>query len=142
MYDGYGLPINELFVRGPVVRGFPLNKCRVALGSGLDSICQDYPPPWLTAFGLRLIFSLICLQLYFFASIITSKSIAMASDKHDKKRKRDSDRHERPSKKPALDLQRLPPLTAKVVDDHSELAPVIGMLPITTVKLSWMYIDQ
>lgn len=50
----------------------------------------------------------------------------MTSDKHDKKRKRDSDRHERPSKKTALDLQRLPPLTASVVDDHSELAPVIG----------------
>lgn len=50
----------------------------------------------------------------------------MASDKFDKKRKRDSDRDERPSKKPALNLQHLPPLAASVVDDHSELAPVIG----------------
>lgn len=50
----------------------------------------------------------------------------MASDKHDKKRKRDSDRHERPSKKPALNLQQLPPLTANIIEDHSELAPVIG----------------
>lgn len=66
----------------------------------------------------------------------------MASDKHDKKRKRESDRHERPSKKPALDLQRLPLLTAKVVDDHSELAPVIGMLPITADKPSWLYTDH
>lgn len=50
----------------------------------------------------------------------------MASDKHDKKRKRDSDRHDRPSKKPALNLQHLPPLAASVVNDDSELAPVIG----------------
>lgn len=54
----------------------------------------------------------------------------MASDKHDKKRKRDSDRHERPSKKPALNLQHLPPLTANIIEDHSELAPVIGMLSL------------
>ena len=51
----------------------------------------------------------------------------MVSDKHDKKRKRDSDRHDRPSKKPALNLQHLPPLKASVVDDNSELAPVISM---------------
>ena len=50
----------------------------------------------------------------------------MPSDKTDKKRKRDSDRHERPSKKPALELLSLPPLAASVVDDNSELAPVIG----------------
>lgn len=50
----------------------------------------------------------------------------MPSDKIDKKRKRASDRHDRPSKKPALDLQNLPPLNASVVEDHSELAPVIG----------------
>ncbi|PKX96820.1 DNA-directed RNA polymerase I subunit RPA49 [Aspergillus novofumigatus IBT 16806] len=49
----------------------------------------------------------------------------MPSDKVEKKRKRDSDRHERPSKKPALELQDLPPLSASVVDEHSELAPVI-----------------
>ena len=51
----------------------------------------------------------------------------MPSDKIDKKRKRASDRHDRPSKKPALDLQNLPPLNASVVEDHSELAPVIGI---------------
>jgi DNA-directed RNA polymerase I subunit RPA49 len=51
----------------------------------------------------------------------------MPSDKVEKKRKRDSDRHERPSKKPALHLQDLPPLSASVVDEHSELAPVISM---------------
>lgn len=50
----------------------------------------------------------------------------MPSDKIDKKRKRHSDRHERPSKKPALELQDLPPLSASLVEDHSELAPVIG----------------
>ncbi|GIK00497.1 DNA-directed RNA polymerase I subunit rpa49 [Aspergillus viridinutans] len=50
----------------------------------------------------------------------------MPSDKVEKKRKRDSDRHERPSKKPALELQDLPPLSASVVDEHSELAPVIS----------------
>lgn len=52
----------------------------------------------------------------------------MPSDKIDKKRKRASDRHERPSKKPALELQDLPPLASSVVDDHSELAPVISTL--------------
>jgi DNA-directed RNA polymerase I subunit RPA49 len=50
----------------------------------------------------------------------------MPSDKVEKKRKRASDRHERPSKKPALGLQDLPPLTTSVVNDNSELAPVIG----------------
>ncbi|KAI9924419.1 hypothetical protein ASPWEDRAFT_167396 [Aspergillus wentii DTO 134E9] len=53
----------------------------------------------------------------------------MPSDKIDKKRKRASDRHERPSKKPALELQDLPPLASSVVDDHSELAPVIMTTP-------------
>ncbi|RHZ52315.1 DNA-directed RNA polymerase I subunit RPA49 [Aspergillus thermomutatus] len=53
----------------------------------------------------------------------------MPSNKVEKKRKRDSDRHERPSKKPALELQDLPPLSASVVDEHSELAPVIITTP-------------
>ncbi|KAJ5833296.1 hypothetical protein N7474_001607 [Penicillium riverlandense] len=53
----------------------------------------------------------------------------MPSNKTEKKRKRDSDRHERPSKKPARDLQALPPLAASVVDDSSELAPVITSTP-------------
>ncbi|KAF7115013.1 hypothetical protein CNMCM5793_001049 [Aspergillus hiratsukae] len=53
----------------------------------------------------------------------------MPSDKIGKKRKRDSDRHERPSKKPAFQLQDLPPLSASVVDEHSELAPVIITTP-------------
>lgn len=52
----------------------------------------------------------------------------MPSDKIDKKRKRHSDRHERPSKKPALELQNLPPLSASLIEDNSELAPVIGIL--------------
>lgn len=52
----------------------------------------------------------------------------MPSDKIDKKRKRSADRHERPSKKPALQLQALPPLAASLVEDKSELAPVIGEL--------------
>lgn len=52
----------------------------------------------------------------------------MPSDKVEKKRKRASDRHERPSKKPALELQDLPPLASSVVEDDSELAPVISML--------------
>jgi DNA-directed RNA polymerase I subunit RPA49 len=51
----------------------------------------------------------------------------MPSDKADKKRKRDSDRHEHPSKKPALELKDLPPLSASVVEEHSELVPVISM---------------
>lgn len=50
----------------------------------------------------------------------------MAPDKVEKKRKRASDRHDRPSKKPALDLQNLPPLATSVVEDHNELAPILG----------------
>lgn len=50
----------------------------------------------------------------------------MPSDKTEKKRKRASDRHERPSKKSAIELLALPPLAASVVEDQSELAPVIG----------------
>ncbi|KAK1140250.1 DNA-directed RNA polymerase I subunit rpa49 [Aspergillus melleus] len=53
----------------------------------------------------------------------------MPSDKVEKKRKRDSDRHERPSKKPALGLHDLPPLAASVVNDDSELAPVLITTP-------------
>ncbi|KAJ5104982.1 hypothetical protein NUU61_002329 [Penicillium alfredii] len=53
----------------------------------------------------------------------------MPSEKSDKKRKRSSDRHERPSKKPALQLHALPPLAASVVEDKSELAPVIASTP-------------
>ncbi|KAL5362757.1 A49-like RNA polymerase I associated factor-domain-containing protein [Aspergillus floccosus] len=53
----------------------------------------------------------------------------MPSDKVEKKRKRASDRHERPSKKPALGLQDLPPLATSVVNDNSELAPVIVTTP-------------
>ncbi|KAL2865676.1 DNA-directed RNA polymerase I subunit RPA49 [Aspergillus lucknowensis] len=53
----------------------------------------------------------------------------MASEKAEKKRKRDSDRHERPTKKPALDLQSLPPLQARLVKDDSELAPVLINTP-------------
>lgn len=56
----------------------------------------------------------------------------MPSDKVEKKRKRASDRHERPSKKPALELQDLPPLASSVVEDDSELAPVISMLHLFT----------
>ncbi|OQD73350.1 hypothetical protein PENDEC_c015G04708 [Penicillium decumbens] len=53
----------------------------------------------------------------------------MPSDKVDKKRKRSSDRHERPTKKPALQLQALPPLAASLVEEKSELAPVIATTP-------------
>ncbi|KAJ5647487.1 hypothetical protein N7490_003859 [Penicillium lividum] len=53
----------------------------------------------------------------------------MPSDKTEKKRKRASDRLERPSKKAALELQALPPLAASVVEDKSELAPVIATTP-------------
>ncbi|KAE8146015.1 A49-like RNA polymerase I associated factor-domain-containing protein [Aspergillus avenaceus] len=53
----------------------------------------------------------------------------MPSDKVEKKRKRASNGHERPSKKPALELRDLPPLAASVVDDDSELAPVIVTTP-------------
>jgi DNA-directed RNA polymerase I subunit RPA49 len=49
----------------------------------------------------------------------------MPSEKIDKKRKRASDLHERPTKRAAL--QSLPTLTASVVEDKSELAPVIGL---------------
>lgn len=51
---------------------------------------------------------------------------AMPSEKLEKKRKRASDPHERPSKKPALELRALPPLAASLIEDKSELAPVIG----------------
>lgn len=50
----------------------------------------------------------------------------MASDKIEKKRKRASDLHDRPTKKPALDLQNLPPLSASLITDDSELAPVLS----------------
>lgn len=50
----------------------------------------------------------------------------MPSDKTEKKRKRASDRHERPTKKAALGLQDLPPLKASLIEEKSELAPVIG----------------
>ncbi|KAJ5992823.1 hypothetical protein N7451_008547 [Penicillium sp. IBT 35674x] len=53
----------------------------------------------------------------------------MPSDKIEKKRKRVSERHERPSKKAVLELQALPPLAASVVEDQSELAPVIATTP-------------
>ncbi|PLN82026.1 A49-like RNA polymerase I associated factor-domain-containing protein [Aspergillus taichungensis] len=53
----------------------------------------------------------------------------MGSDKIDKKRKRASDRHERPSKKTALDPRELPPLAVSVLKDDSELAPVITSTP-------------
>jgi hypothetical protein len=49
----------------------------------------------------------------------------MPSSKTDQKRKRSSD-NEPPSKKPAL--HQLPPLAASVIEDKSELAPVIGEL--------------
>lgn len=52
--------------------------------------------------------------------------VKMPSDKTHKKRKHASDRDERPSKKPALELQALPPLAASLIEDKSELAPVIG----------------
>ena len=55
----------------------------------------------------------------------------MASDKVEKKRKRDSDRHERPSKKPAIQAQNLPPLAASVIKDDNELAPVLSILKST-----------
>lgn len=51
----------------------------------------------------------------------------MPSDKTEKKRKRVSERHERPSKKAVLEMQALPPLAASIVEDQSELAPVIGI---------------
>jgi DNA-directed RNA polymerase I subunit RPA49 len=47
----------------------------------------------------------------------------MPSNKTDQKRKRSSN-NDRPSKKPALHM--LPPLAASVIEDKSELAPVIG----------------
>lgn len=50
----------------------------------------------------------------------------MAPDKAEKKRKRASDRHDQPSKKHAHDVHNLPPLATSVVEDHSELAPVLG----------------
>ncbi|OQE12411.1 hypothetical protein PENVUL_c001G01109 [Penicillium vulpinum] len=50
----------------------------------------------------------------------------MPSNKTDHKRKRASD-NDRPSKKPAL--HQLPPLAASVVEDKSELAPVITDTP-------------
>ncbi|KAL4942115.1 hypothetical protein BDV06DRAFT_168975 [Aspergillus oleicola] len=56
----------------------------------------------------------------------------MAHDKAEKKRKRASDRHERPTKKPALDLQNLPPLSASLIHDDSELAPVLINTPGVT----------
>lgn len=67
----------------------------------------------------------------------------MASDKVEKKRKRDSDRHERPSKKPAIQAQDLPPLTASVLKDDNELAPVLSMssLSIEMIEASSADLD-
>ncbi|KAL2814625.1 A49-like RNA polymerase I associated factor-domain-containing protein [Aspergillus granulosus] len=56
----------------------------------------------------------------------------MAPDKAEKKRKRASNGHERPTKKPALDLQSLPPLKANLIKDHSELTPVLITTPGVT----------
>lgn len=56
--------------------------------------------------------------------LLVTTSDTMPSDKSDKKRKRASDRPDRPSKKTAF--QALPPLAASLVEDKSELAPVIG----------------
>ncbi|KAL2854700.1 A49-like RNA polymerase I associated factor-domain-containing protein [Aspergillus pseudodeflectus] len=56
----------------------------------------------------------------------------MASDKAEKKRKRASNGHERPTKKPALDLRSLPPLKANLIKDHSELTPVLITTPGVT----------
>ncbi|KAJ5360163.1 hypothetical protein N7517_009354 [Penicillium concentricum] len=50
----------------------------------------------------------------------------MPSNKTDQKRKRSAD-NDRPSKKPAL--HQLPPLAASVIEDKSELAPVIADTP-------------
>ncbi|KAJ5518871.1 hypothetical protein N7453_001293 [Penicillium expansum] len=50
----------------------------------------------------------------------------MPSNKTENKRKRSAD-NDRPSKKPTLD--QLPPLAASVVEDKSELAPVIANTP-------------
>lgn len=50
----------------------------------------------------------------------------MASEKVEKKRKRDSERHDRPSKKPAVEAHNLPQLAASVLKDDSEFAPVLG----------------
>ncbi|KAJ5099377.1 hypothetical protein N7532_006378 [Penicillium argentinense] len=63
----------------------------------------------------------------------------MPIDKTEKKRKRASDINGRPSKKPALELQALPPLKASVVEDKSELAPVIATTPgvQNTKSLRW-----
>lgn len=49
----------------------------------------------------------------------------MPSNKAEHKRKRSAD-NDRPNKKPAL--HQLPPLAASVIEDKSELAPVIGGL--------------
>ncbi|KAJ5689585.1 hypothetical protein N7462_003977 [Penicillium macrosclerotiorum] len=63
----------------------------------------------------------------------------MPSIKIDKKRKRASDVHGGPSKKPALQLQALPPLAASLVEDKSELAPVIATTPgvLNSKSLHW-----
>ncbi|CAG8938958.1 unnamed protein product [Penicillium salamii] len=60
----------------------------------------------------------------------------MPSNKTDQKRKRSAD-NDRPSKKPAL--QTLPPLAASVVEDKSELAPVIANTPglASSKNLTW-----
>ena len=51
----------------------------------------------------------------------------MASDKIDQKRKRTSaDSHGNPSKKAAVEVQDTALFATSVVEDNSELAPVIG----------------
>jgi hypothetical protein len=52
----------------------------------------------------------------------------MSSKSPEKKRKRNHDSQEPPSKRPALDSQKKPSGTAvKMVKDNNELAPVLGM---------------
>jgi hypothetical protein len=91
----------------------------------------DSPPAWspLVKFSARQV------QTFYFTAlkpILESYNLLsllpnaiMPSNKTDQKRKRSAD-NDRPSKKPAL--HQLPPLAASVVEDKSELAPVIGEL--------------
>lgn len=52
----------------------------------------------------------------------------MSSKSPEKKRKRNHDSQEPPSKRPALDSQEKPSGTAvKMIKDNNELAPVLGM---------------
>lgn len=89
----------------------------------------DSPPalPPIVKFSARQVqtfyFTALKPSIESYNPLSPASNAIMPSIKTDHKRKRSSG-NDRPSKKPALHM--LPPLAASIVEDKSELAPVIG----------------